>query len=225
MIIKLTPGSIGLSANFTNTFPPSCNHVYRFEYNSPEKVIFEINLVEANVYSDQSIASVSLPLEWFPKDQIVRMWFPLKPARPGISDLLVLLDIHLAFQTAEFQAPFGNMLVKPKWQIPDYLWRLNPQAPNQNTYSNIRYPMSQQTAGPMYPAQYPVPMYPNQNGGWNYNQGHMGGSPQYMGQPPGGVNAQQPIYPPPQINYPRVPAPGQPPPGSNSQWGGQPYYH
>ena len=98
MAIKLTPGSIPLIANFTDSNPPVCNHVYRFDMQTAEKAVFEVTLMESNVFSKVDIARVTLPLNWFPKDCVVTQWFPLKSIKQGTCDLLVLLEVHICYE-------------------------------------------------------------------------------------------------------------------------------
>ena len=119
MAIKLTPGSIPLIANFTDSNPPVCNHVYRFDMQTAEKAVFEVTLMESNVFSKVDIARVTLPLNWFPKDCVVTQWFPLKSIKQGTGDLLVLFEVHICYDgSKEFQAAPGNLLVKPCWNVP-----------------------------------------------------------------------------------------------------------
>jgi hypothetical protein len=119
MAIKLTPGSIPLIANFADSNPPVCNHVYRFDMQTADKAVFEVTLMESNVFSKTDIARVTLPLNWFPKDRVLTHWFPLKPIKHGTGDLLVLFDIHISYDgSPEFQAAPGNLLVKPCWIVP-----------------------------------------------------------------------------------------------------------
>lgn len=221
MVLKLTPGSIPLSVNFSNTHPPYCNSICRFDFTNTEKEVFEITLQEANRFPQIDFAKVILPLQWFPKDQIVTWWFPLMPTRQerNSQPLFVLLDIHLAEKTNEFQAQPGRMLVEPKWEVPKQLL----------PYMTPPRPSAPQNYRNMYPPQYPnipVPHYPNPSPYPSpYPNPYPNPQPYYpnpgypMPPPPG-----QPFYPPPpnQVYYPPPPMMnGQPnrPSGPNGPWG------
>jgi hypothetical protein len=67
------------------------------------------------------VATVTLPLYWFPADQVVTDWFPFQPpAETGGASPLALLDVHIAkrFALARFTAPIGRLLVLPAWNRP-----------------------------------------------------------------------------------------------------------
>ena len=187
MAIKLTPGSIPLVANFTDSNPPICNHVYRFDMQSTEKAVFEFFLVESQVFSKADIARVTLPLSWFPKDQVVTQWFPLKPVKPGTGDLLVLCEIHLCFNgSPEFQAPPGSMLVKPCWQVPAGLPVVSGMGVMPPPISSMKMPPYQIGFNQPTPYHIQTPMMMGQmpqmmNGGLTPNPMMMNQNPQTLG--------------------------------------------
>jgi len=150
MTIKLTPGSIPLSASFTDQNPPMCNHVFRFDCQTFEKAIFEVCLNESAVFTKTDVARVTLPLNWFPINSVVEYWFPLKPLKPGTPEVFVLLVVHLADNyTSEFEAPPGKLLVKPCWSVPKVANSFMtppsmPHAPPMQVVPPQQYMMSQQ---------------------------------------------------------------------------------
>lgn len=89
---------------------------------------FETNLASQNVgisfllvqgktkYS--TIAQLTLPINWFPYDSVVRDIYPMKQIE-GLNPIYADITTHISTRGADpFQDPPGNLLVKPMWQLP-----------------------------------------------------------------------------------------------------------
>jgi hypothetical protein len=76
--------------------------------------------IQTNQLKPQEVARGSLPLEWFPSDQVVEDWFPLKTIPEYPNGLMVLIQIHIVkrFALPPFSAPPGRLLVLPAWDRP-----------------------------------------------------------------------------------------------------------
>lgn len=71
------------------------------------------------IVSDDLIGKLTLPLEWFPTNHVVREWFPFKQASKKNKSVMILLDIHVdARKVPPFMAPFATLRVLPCWKRP-----------------------------------------------------------------------------------------------------------
>jgi hypothetical protein len=64
----------------------------------------------------------TLPLDWFPPNQVVREWFPMTDTyAPGTAPVktMLLLDVHIdELKAGKFKAPFATLRIVPTWVRP-----------------------------------------------------------------------------------------------------------
>jgi hypothetical protein len=166
-----------------------------------------------------TVASVSLPLSWFPVDQTVVDWFPLRASAALQYGVFAQLRVHVVkrFDLPPFTAPLGTLLVLPAWNRPGrpaipptpFFWPV-PPGYSAMTVHQGPYPGSPQP-GVVYPPP-PGPIFPPPPAPWD--GGAAGGPPIPSAAYPPPPAGQQPgaVYAPPPPRKPeggRSPTPGQ----------------
>jgi hypothetical protein len=100
-----------------------CESCWTFSLPQPEDDELNLTLERRNLFSaNETLASCSLPISWFPVDRVVRDWFPMTEASGRTEEAprtMILLDVHLDSRKAkQFRAGFAPLKFIATWKRP-----------------------------------------------------------------------------------------------------------
>ena len=119
LLINLIPTNFSEKIKFNKDTEPFSGKIITILLpNDFNKFKIEFSLLETFLFQSDSIyGSVTIPLEWFPINKVIKEWFPIEPISPQDLTLNILIEVHITtYGHSAFNATSGNLLIIPLWK-------------------------------------------------------------------------------------------------------------
>ena len=120
LTVQMNPACNAATTSLIGRNVLTTNTTWSFCWTSPQDFILIIISEEQKNGILNELSRLTLPINWFSQNQVVRFAFPMTTNAPEDEKPMAYLDIHVSSTNCvPFAAKLGPLLVTPTWNVPN----------------------------------------------------------------------------------------------------------